>query len=529
MKYPSRFNFFQEEAEEDKDLDETLDEIESEKDKDEYDEDEIDTSNFGSDTSDVQNEYDPKEVETLNNLIAAENDAMNDYFEAGKNAKTDVLGRLYADIGAEERFHAEQLIYAKCVITGEKYEPRDPKVKKEYEELLELGMDEDTAASTAIDKSSMTNDDGDDSDTEKLEQEAAIVETMLLQNEIITEFCQGYSHKERNDAIDVFVEAYMELQFFQEDMGNIASAPKEVKNIQNPLTLLMKGLRVSVKGLLKMSSIIRDTITKSKYKNFRKHQWIKQHGIGALFQKGIHLYLYNDKMSTVDTEEPARYVDLLYRLTKKVGENCGIRLTQNAQHKTIRNPIKFSSISEGLNILKKTVLTKTKVVVNDKNKDMLAREFFGYSNEKISVAVKHGDSNSVHDSSNIYSRLEILMIITKEYCKISDEVLERLIQFQGDVNSIYYKNRQEFNNAQKAMDVIVSKYNEFIKAMAHDLKVILSLDNGLLKMTRERDMTEQSGGKWEGEDIRTSSGSANVNNDNKNTKTTSPKRIPNKW
>ena len=76
---------------------------------------------------------------------------MNDYFEAGKNTNIEVLRRLYADIGAEERFHAEQLIYAKCVITGEKYEPRDPKVKEEYKELLEMGMDEDTALSTAFD------------------------------------------------------------------------------------------------------------------------------------------------------------------------------------------------------------------------------------------------------------------------------------------------------------------------------------------------------------------------------------------
>ena len=33
----------------------------------------------------------------LNNLIAAENDAMNDYFEAGKNTNQEILRRLYAE------------------------------------------------------------------------------------------------------------------------------------------------------------------------------------------------------------------------------------------------------------------------------------------------------------------------------------------------------------------------------------------------------------------------------------------------
>ncbi len=37
----------------------------------------------------------------------------------------------------------------------EKYEPRDPEVKAQYEELMNGGMDEETAAYTAMDKRSM--------------------------------------------------------------------------------------------------------------------------------------------------------------------------------------------------------------------------------------------------------------------------------------------------------------------------------------------------------------------------------------
>lgn len=510
------------EDDDNEDLDKTLKDIEdSSSDDEDDDEDEIDIDSFGSDTSDIQNEYDPKEIESLNNLIAAENDAMNDYFDAGKNTNVDILRRLYADIGAEERFHAEQLIYAKCTITGEKYEPRDPKVKKEYEELLEMGMDEDTAASTAIDKSGMNNDNGDDSDSEKLEQEAAILETMLFQNEILSNICEYYSHEERNNAIGIFIEAYI-----QEEMDNVASAPKEVRKIESPLALLAKGLKASVNGVIKMGSIIKDAIVSNKMKNYRKKEWIRKNGITGLFKSGIHLYFYSDKLSSYDTETPARYVDLLYRLSKQVGENCGIRLTAAAQHKTISNPIDFGSISEGLNKLKNVILTKTKVVVTKQNEAMLAREFFGYSDEKMNVAVTHGNDKPVHDSNNIYNRLEILAILTKEYSKISQEILDQLMKFEGDANSIYYKNRSMFNKARDAMDLIVGKYNQFIKSMAHDLKVILSLDNGILKMTRERDATEQSGGKWEGPDVRASN---TQNNQNQFSKTNKPKKSPHKW
>ena len=531
----SRFNsFFMEAKEEDddddddEDLDDTINEIEdSSKENDDSDDDDndddIDTSSFGSDESDVQNEYDTKEIECLNNLIAAENDAMNDYFEAGKNTNTEVLRRLYADIGAEERFHAEQLIYAKCTITGEKYEPRDPKVKKEYEELLEMGMDEDTAASTAIDKSSITSgDDGDDSDIEKLEQEASLVETMLIQNEILSCICEHYCQSDMDNAMNVFIEAYI-----QESLDNYASAPKEVRKLQSPVKLAAKALKASVNGVIRMSQIIKDTLLKNKQRSYRKMEWIKKNGISGLFKNGIYLYFYDDKNNRYDTETPARYVDFLYRLSKNIAENCGLRLTAAAQHKTISNPIKFGSISEGLNQLRQTTLSKTKVVVTDKNKDMLAREFFGYTTEKISVAVKHGDNPTVHDSNNIYSRLELLTTLTKAYSQISIEILEQLQNFEGNVNSIYYKNRALYNKACDAMKVITDRYNQFIKGMAHDLKVIISMDNGLLEMTRKRDQVEQSGQKWDGPDIRANEQTPNDNN--KYSKTTNMKRIPHKW
>lgn len=509
---------------EDDDLDTTIDEIEKSSKK--HDNDDFDLSSFGTDDSDVQNEYDKDEIDLLNNLIAAENDAMNDYFEAGKNTNMEVLRRLYADIGSEERFHVEQLIYAKCTITGEQYKPRDPKVKKEYEELLAMGMDEDTAASTAIDKSSINGtDNGDDSEMEELEQETAVIETMLIQNEILSHICEHFSYNKIDDAMTVFIEAYV-----QESLDNYASLPSEVKKLQSPLKLALKGLKASVNGILRLSNIIKDTIIKNKQRTWRKMQWIKKNGIAGLFKNGIYLYFYNDKNSNYDTETPAVYVDFLYRLSKNIGENCGIRLSQAAQHKTISNPIRFSSISDGLNQLRQVVLSKTKVVVTDKNQEMLAKEFFGYSDEKVAVAVKRNDNDpAVYESDNIYNRLQLLTTLTKAYSDISVEILEQLEKFEGDVNSIYYKNRSLYNKAVDAMKIITNKYNEFIKGMAHDLKVIISLDNGILQMTRDHDMANQTGKKYDGPDVRTSNGSRVNNNTNNQTTVTTPKKLPHKW
>lgn len=530
----SRFggSIYMEDGDEDKDdedLDATLDSIEIDSDDEDDDDtddtkDDVDISNFGSDTSDVQNDYNKKDVEILNHLIAGESETINDYFDGAKDSNDETLRRLYGDIGHEERFHLEQLLYAKSTLTGEKYEPRDPEVKKEYEELLAMGMDEDTAASTAIDKQGMNGvDDGDDSDMEELEQEAAMLETTLFQNEILTYYCEQFSHQNMDDTVNVFIEAYI-----QEEMDNVTTAPKEVKQIQNPIKLLIKGLKITINGIIRMSRIIRDTATKNKLKTYRKMEWIKKNGISGLFAGGINLFFYSDKANKFDMETPAKYVDLLYRLSKQVGENCGIRLKASATHNTIANPIRFNSISEGLNILKNVVLTKTKVIVNDNNKDALAREFFGYSDEKINVKVKH-DANQpgVNHSGNIYNRLEVMVMVTQQYCKIAEDILDAFALFEGDVNSIYYKNRALYNKGYTVMKMIVDKYNEFVRAMAHDLKTLIKLDNGILNMTRERDIAEQTGGKWEGEDIRVSK--KPVPNKQTQTQNRVPTKGPHKW
>lgn len=515
--YPSRF--FQEAEEEESTDDEELEipeipDLDTDNEGDDSDEVEVtteveekitpegeDLSNFGMDTSDVQNDFDQKDVDSLNKLIAAESEAINDYFDASKDTRNEDLRTLFSDIGHEERFHLEQLMYSKAKLTGEKYEPRDPKVKEEYEELINGGMDEDTAAYTAMDKASMLpDDDGDDSDMEELEQESALICNMLYNNELLVSICE---HCVSNDTITrdknvaMFVEGYI-----MESIDNVSSAPKEMTKIKSPFSILAKGLGVAIAGLAKMSSIARDSMRRSNLKRARRKEWIQKHGIADLFKAGISLYLYNDKTSTMDFNTPCRYIDFLYRLTKAIGETCGVQLTQAAKHKSVPDPIKFTSVKEGMYKLSQVVFTKTKVVVTDANKTALQNEFFGYNDNKLNVAVTHGTDQVVRDSANIYNRLDAMILIIKQYAEISKAVLDQLSKLEGDVNSVYYKNRPVYNKAKDNMTEVIKKYNQFISATSHDLNQIMKLDNGLLKMTRERDMTEQGGGKWEGPDIR---------------------------
>jgi rubrerythrin len=469
-----------------------------------------DLKDFGTDTSDVQNEYDPKEIEILNKLIAAEAEAINDYFDASKDSHDSNARRLYSDIGHEERFHMEQLMFQKAQFTGEKYEPRDPEVKKEYEELLQMGMDDETAMHTAIDKQSMIpTDDGDDSDMEAFAIAFESALTLLRQNEILMEAVQYAYDKRGNKEIfnnfSIITEAYL----YQEDVVNTASMPKEVKKFTNPVTLLIKGLKAAVNGLLSAANTARDAAAASRVKRQRKLEWIKKNGITGLFKSGVSFYFYNDKNSTFDMTQPCQYVDLLYRLSVAIGKKCGVQPTKQGYHGTIKNPIKFNTIGDGMAMIKQLQMTKTKVIVTDQNKDALTNEFFGYNDQKINVKVWNEEANkAIYESNNVYTKLQLFGVITNNYLDITLAIMEVLERMQGDTNSIYYKNRALYNDAVNNLKIISTVYRKFINACVSDLAEMQKFDKSVLEETRAHDVAVQTGQKWEGDTHRTSGGMA---------------------
>lgn len=475
-----------------------------------------DLKDFGTDTSDVQNDYDPKEIEILNKLIAAEGEAINDYFDASKDSHDSNARRLYSDIGHEERFHMEQLLFQKAQFTGEKYEPRDPDVKKEYEELLKMGMDDETAINTAIDKQSMMpSDDGDDSDIDAFEIDFESALTLLHQNEILMEAAQFAYDKRGNKEIFNNYSIITEAFLYQEEVINTASVPSQVKKV-NPITLLIKGLKTAVNGLLAATNAARNASEANRIKRKRKMDWIKKHGIGAIFAGGVSFYFYDDNTGTFDMTRPCQYVDMLYRLSINIGKKCGIQPKPEAYHGTIKNPIKFTTIGDGMAKIKTLQVTKTKVVVNDNNKETLANEFFGYNEHKINVKVWNEEANkAIYQSNNVYTKLEMFSLITNQYLNITLGIMEVLEKMQGDMNSIYYKNRNLYNDATNNMQIIATTYRKLINACVSDLAQMNKFDKSILASTRERDTAEQTGQKWEGEEHRTS-GSMVKTNKNEN-------------
>lgn len=466
---------------------------------------------FGQDNSDVQNEYNTKDVDILNKLIASESEAINDYFDGAKDCNNETLRRLYGDIGHEERFHLEQLLYAKSTLTGERYEPRDPDVKREYEELLKMGMDEETAASTAIDKTTINESVDESIDMEELAQEAAVIETMLNQNGILTSYCYDMSQNtlKRNASMTRSSMILMEA-FIQEEVTNTGDKSNKdiIKTAKSPYKLLWKGIKTTFHGLIRLSKTIREASAKGAVIFERKMAWLKKHGIKDLFKSNIELFFYDDKHSRYDLDSPVRYVNLLYRLTTDISRKCGVDVGQ-VKSTNIRNPIPYSKIEDGLAILKKTILTKSRVVVTDANEKTLIKEFFGYTEQKMNGTVKYnGSDQKVKSSANIYDRVDKLLQTTKSYLDDAEKSIVKMEKLEANTNSLYYKNRQLYNELANQMKVVVEYYNKFLTAIAHDLHVIYTFDNGLLKLTRTREQTEAAGGKWEGPDITTNGSTA---------------------
>ncbi len=474
-----------------------------------------DLSTFGTDTSDVQNEYDPKEIEILNKLIAAEGEAINDYFDASKDSHDSNARRLYSDIGHEERFHMEQLLFQKAQFTGEKYEPRDPEVKKEYEELLQLGMDDATAMHAAIDKKAMENSGPSDEgmSEEILEYSTDNVLSMLHTTSILMEAgMYAYYHRADNTAkqYGIILEAYV----VQEEVMNTAKAPKELKGTPNPFALLLKGFRAAVSALSTLTANIREKSEMNRINRNSRMEWLKKNGITGLFKSGKYFYFYNDTDNAFNMVIPVQYVDLLYRLSVDIGKKCGVTVTPQGYHGTIKNPIKYNSIEDGMNKIRSLNMTKTKVIVTDQNKDALVNEFFGYSDKKINVKVWNEEANrAIYESNNVYNKLMCFAMITGKYAQVTDQILEVMKGLQGNMNSIYYKDRNAYNKYVGYMETIVKTYIKISQAATSDLSEMLSLDKeGVKDVTATRD----AGGKLpEGTEDRRTSGALGDNRSNK--------------
>lgn len=457
--------------------------------------DDFDISSFGSDTfsnKSPNNEYDETEVKILNALIADEQHAVGRYFDAAKNSKDKNLSRLYADIGAEERFHAEQLMYSKSMLTGEEYEPFDPEVKKEYEELLAMGMDEESAMTTAIDKRSMlpNYDDEDDSDVDEIQKDVEILEyaidchtSMLNTIDMICE-SDNFTMEQRDHALNVLLESYI----IQEAVDNVRPGGNTQNVMSNPVYQLLNGFSSFLKFIRQLCDKFKNFINKNKVKQMRLREFIKTNGIFGIFKPGVSLYFYDPKTPGDLSIAPFQYVELMNNVAVDIMKEHG--LTTGLDKINLLSPtisIRYSSATQGLAILNGVVLTKTKIIVDDNNKNAIEELFFGFSKDDRINVNSPDKYDRIMRSGNIYNKLNNLLNWTDLSCKKISKSIQAIQNLQQDTNSIYYTNRNQYNSCIEKLKQVEKCFNKFLKALVSDINTVMKLNNGILEATNAKD------------------------------------------
>ena len=441
----------------------------------------VDLGSFGSDTSDVQNEYDPKEVELLMKLMSSEADAMAEYMDGAKETNVDVLRRLYADIANEERFHMEQLLYAKCELTGETYVPKDPDVKKEYEELLEMGMDEETAMHTAVDKCHI-NGVVIQSENEQLEEDTELqedIETMesaMLQFNMTFDYMMEmaenskFSAQDFYDTLDVFTEACINT----DDVVMEAQQDGYVRQKKGPITVLKNAISFLLGLIGKLISKFGELLKRLGNRGHKILVYIRRYGIkGILSTNTISMYFYDMMDPTNAANTVAYFWTLVYDVYREAVKTLGIQApTVPDEAGLLRNSrLKVNGLDDGVNKLNGVELVKTKSVLPDdpEKQAQVITYLLGYSKTKLPDGKSANIMNILMTSAEDWKRLMELM----------KETLGKVDALSNDQNSVYYTNKALYNKSEEALKVCVKSCKAFVNALTHDVNVLADLNKRL--------------------------------------------------
>ena len=458
-----------------------------------------------------QNQYDPEEVEYLNHLIAAEAEAISDYFEGGKKTKVPVLSKLYSDIGEEERFHLEQLIYAKSTITGEKYEPKDPDVRKEYEELLELGMDEQTAMTTAVDKlsisvkeeepdSDMTDEEIDDV-KESFELIYSVSQSTSLQTQIMLE--SVIDQKQIRKDIIESTNAFFEQVFITEEVSNLnTKAGQNELGSKNPIVMILKAISGIYRLVISLVKKAKLAFQKTRLKSKAKWAWIKKHGIKGLFADGVSMYFYSDKKMKYDIGDALKYLKLINDTCDIIIRDTGIKNVDQNKYKIDKyieklkastpdvDSFTINTLDEGISKLNGSNLFKVKMIVNDNNEKEIEEQFFGYTEKNFLAITKEGEnSKQINLSNNIYNKMDIILNAFNLCTAKSVEIATGLNALSEKPNTIFQSNPKLFNKCVSALSVISKSLNKFTSAVSSDLASMMNLNKGLNELARRYEET----------------------------------------
>ena len=448
------------------------------------------------------NQYNEKDVEILNKLISSESDAINDYFDATTNTVDTNLSRLYGDIGREERFHLEQLLYAKSLITGEKYEPKDPEVKEEYEKLIGDGMDEDTAIVTTIDKISITKP-VDDKEFNELKEDVAQTESYLMQSAMMVDMMFD------SDVYPKLVQEYVnEYNIVMEEVLNTKDLSYRERNGTNPIVWLIEHFVKLIKFLRKLGRMVRDHMMRSRAKKARMRAYVQKYGIGNVLKNGYSFYTYNDETGTFKVSDLILYADLAYRTTQLIAQSCGLRINFQTPVDATKyglHPMQVGSADAGVEQIRGMILTKTRLVIVKNNQDYIINTLFGYSDTKLERKTVDTDATGKETtktdklSKNFYNVALLSLDQITLAAEFASEVLKGLQGMEGVSDSVYTRNFNKWDTAVKQMRILMNGFQKIINAINHDLNTMLKIDEEVYKLTTAHDAAAQKGQKFEGE------------------------------
>lgn len=442
-----------------------------------------DLDSFGTDTSSVQNEYDENEVKTLNELIADENHAVGQYFEGAKNSKVPLLMRLYSDIGSEERFHVEQLMYAKSELTGEEYVPQDPRVADEYKELIAMGMDSSTAASTAMDKVALHSSESleSDKDFSDIAEELDLMEQAVFNEELLSYLmeCTYQEHKENLDKyMDSFCESYAYL--ITEDFRDSRSVTAAENTRWTPLYIIKKTADFIMKLIRSLLSKISDFGVAFRRNRTAIINYINTNGLTGIFKDNIELYFYtNANGGQFDFNTPQSFLNILSNSVVDLAPMTGYKFKNM---KKVKEP-HYADLADGLSKIRNLRMTKTKLAYDENNTDALCKLFFGYNKNKQTIEGK---------SSNVLNTFEAVLHRANDQM---EEVVNLIDAFNGKTQAAnapdFSKDASAQTNDLKRvsddLNLILNGYKKLTSALLNDIDQIVKVNNGAMEAVRAKD------------------------------------------
>lgn len=452
-------------------------------------------STFGSDITGntPNNQFNEEVVNKINELISSEYSALDEYLEATKITKDDTLMRLFSDIANEERFHAEQLTYAKSVITGEKYIPKDPDIKKEYDELVALGMDEESAMTTAVDKvglyPNVTEEELNDAASDVTFAQEALTNAILKTDMLLA----SYGIDIKSDSI---AQTFMESYTIMEGIGNLPTQTTQSVTSQfNIVDVIKKAINALIVAIKNFIQKLKIYINKLKVRSGKTFNWIKDHGIKGIFANGINLYFFNEKTSKVDTIEVLTYISILDRVTQMVADNCKI---EGLNFKPLPKfddgeimPPRVPTVDAGVTAIKGAVMQKSKVIVNEQNEEALSILFFGVSSRKLVFE----EVDKVF-SLNIFNIYQVLSGAVEQHMGVAKAVLDKLGELEQNPSSVYYTNKKDiYDGCVRAMDAVVKGYSKLSKCISADMAEAMKLNTSLIELTNQSDQKSNADNK----------------------------------